>query len=282
MSQPSYQSPIIVVGPTTRCGTTLLQRLLNSTREIIIYGENFYMLQNVPQTIGGLHRHVETKQRIIKTTMHMLRNTNEDFEGSNLFPDMEEYLQAVRGSFHLLMRFYDQYSQKMDFPRWGLKHQVFGVRGFQFLQKLLPEARYVMIYRDLYPVTKSAKARWPSDYPDLDAYSQFGARWQRHIREMQSARAKHQLLFKYEDFIANPGPHIDRLESFIGTDQIDRSVMDRKINSNPRIDSADGLTVENTYVEPVELSESETQALFKNCVEFYRELGYSHQLAQPA
>ena len=41
-------TPVFLVAPTARNGITLIQRLLNTTRQIIVYGENPAFVQTMP------------------------------------------------------------------------------------------------------------------------------------------------------------------------------------------------------------------------------------------
>ncbi len=272
---PGPNSPVIIVGPTTRCGTTLLQRLLNSTRDYIIYGENFYMFDRFPAMIQGQHMDAEQKHQATKAVRETFLNSDDDFEGSSLFPDRFQYLAAVRAGFHHLVKFYADYSRDLGFESWGIKHQIFNAQGYAFLTKLLPEAYYICIYRDLYPVTRSAKARWPGDYPNLAAYTRFGQRWMENINAIHKLQPKHKLIFKYENMVADTDGHIDQLQNFLGTDRINRAVMDRKINTQPKVASGNQHHfVDPGYVKPADLEAAETTALFKNCNDFYRQLGY--------
>ncbi len=273
------QPPVFIVGPTTRCGSTLLQRLLNSTRDIIVYGENFYVFHDLPKMIGGLHvNNHRARAAIVKATMQHFMSSEEDFEATNLFPDLDEYLKVVRRSYYAHIAFYHDYTHDLGFRRWGMKLQMADPIGFQHLQMMLPDARYVCIYRDLYPVTKSAKSRWPDDYRNLRDYTNFGRRWKANTETMLASKAKHKLIFRYEDFIAEPDRHIDELERFVGTNRIKRDVMNRKINRQPTAVHYGPLpTIEETdvYVEPADLDAAETEALFAGCRDFHAGLGYT-------
>ena len=87
--------PIFVIGPTTRCGTSLLQRLLNSTGKAVIYGENFALLQTFPDIIRNYQREADAKRKVIAMARDLLVKEKEDFEASSLFPDFDNYLRAI-------------------------------------------------------------------------------------------------------------------------------------------------------------------------------------------
>jgi hypothetical protein len=264
--------PIFVIGPTTRCGTSLLQRLLNSTGKAVIYGENFALLQTFPDIIRNYQREADAKRKVIAMARDLLVKEKEDFEASSLFPDFDNYLRALIGSFRLLMRSYRDDAAALGFERWGIKHQIRNQTSFALLPRLLPDARYVMIYRDLLPVARSAKARWPGDFRGPQDWRRFARNWADNIRTMQRLSGDAFLLFKYETFTADPEPHLQRLERFVEIEGIDRAVMARRINDQPRF-APDGTAITD-YRPPQELSAEETSLMMGECEPFYRELGY--------
>ena len=265
--------PVFVIGPTTRCGTSLLQRLLNSTGKIVIYGENFALLQTFPDIIRNYQREGDAKRKVIAMARDLLVTKKEDFEASSLFPDFDNYLRALISSFRFLLRSYRDDAASLGFERWGIKHQIRHQTSFAILPRLLPDVRYVMIYRDLLPVARSAKARWPGDFRGPQDWRRFARSWADNIRTMQRFSGDAFLLFKYEEFIADPEPHLQRLEAFTGIEGIDRAVMTRRINDQPRF-APDG-SANADYRPPQALSEEETGLMMGECEPFYRELGYS-------
>ncbi|QEX22464.1 hypothetical protein FRZ61_23950 [Hypericibacter adhaerens] len=264
--------PVFVIGPTTRCGTSLLQRLLNSTGRIVVYGENFALLQTFPDIIRNYQREADAKRKVIAMARDLLVEKKEDFEASSLFPDFDSYLRALIGSFRLLLRSYRDDAAALGFERWGIKHQIRSQTSFAILPRLLPDARYVMIYRDLLPVARSAKARWPGDFRGPQDWRRFARNWADNIRTMQRLSGDAFLLLKYENFTADPEPHLQRLERFVEIDGIDRAVMTRRINDQPRF-APDGSAVTG-YRPPQPLSDEETDLMMSECAAFYRELGY--------
>jgi Sulfotransferase family len=266
--------PILVVGPMTRCGTSLLQRLLNSTGKVVIYGENFALMQTLPDIIRGQQRGADGKRKVIEIARDMLVE-RVDFEASSLFPDYDEHLAAWASAFRRIVRLYEQDAAKLGFPRWGLKHQIRGQGSFALLPKLLPRARYVMIYRDLLDVARSAKARWPGDFKGPEDYRRFGRNWQDNVRTMRGLAGDNFLLLRYEEFVADPDPHLERLERFVGFDGIDRAVMTRKINDQPNYQPGEGQAGAADYRKPAALSADEVALLLAESAPLYRELGYA-------
>ena len=228
------RQPILIVAPMPRCGSTLLQRLINSSRRAVIYGENFFLLDRLPDMLADQHDHATWKQRHSDALMGQLLSGQADIDGTSLFPDYRAYLAAIRQSFYHIIRHYDATSGRLGFERWGIKHQLRSVPGFRFLTHLLPGARYVFIYRDVLPVARSMKARWPAEYAGEAKMHQLGAAWCSGMRQILDRGGIDALVLRYEDFIADPAPALAALETFLGVDGIDPKVMLTKINMNAK------------------------------------------------
>jgi len=267
-------APVVIVAPTQRCGSSLLQRLLNSTGKIIVYGENFYLLQNLPNMLLELHQNAEERTKIVSNTLDLFLNTDFDFEASSLFPDYIDYLQSTRAGFHNIISYYGAHAKEHGFERWGIKHQIRQYDGFRFVLGLLPHARYIFIYRDLLDVARSAKSRWPKRFSQLDEYRRLGQLWQKNLRSILDLRGDNFLTFRYETLIADPEHHLDLLEDFVDIRGINRDVVNIKINRHPVLSETNIKKAKNVYREPENMIDQETVALFADCSDFYNERGY--------
>ncbi|MEX0807295.1 MAG: sulfotransferase [Dongiaceae bacterium] len=266
--------PIVIVGPTTRCGTSLLQRALNSTRKIVVYGENFTFMHRYPDMIHGFTRNLNAKRSNIATSREMLRS-GVDFEASALFPDYDAYIETIRQGFHGIARLYRADAKELGFDRWGLKHQIRDQRTFEIVPQLLPRARFIFIYRELIAVARSAKSRWPGDFKSEADYRRFGDNWARNIRTALDLESERFLVLRYEEFVADPDPFLARIEAFTGIDGIDRSVMTRRINANPLIDADAKGKGPDSYREPADLSDRQGELLMVEARSLHQGLGYS-------
>lgn len=268
------EPPIVIVGPTTRCGTSLLQRALNSTRKIVIYGENFTFMQRYPDMIHGFTRNLNAKRSNINASREMLQS-GIDFEASALFPDYDAYIEAIRQGFHVIARLYRSDAKELGFDRWGLKHQIRDQRTFELVPQLMPRARFIFIYRELIAVARSAKSRWPGDFKSEADYQRFGDNWARNIRTALDLENERFIVLRYEEFVADPDPFLDRLEAFTGIDGIDRTVMTRRINTNPLVDADVKGKAPDSYREPVDLTDRQHELLMVDARSLHQGLGYS-------
>ena len=59
---------MFVVAPCARNGVTLLQRLLNSSRKIIVYGENVYFMHRLPEMVRFIVHAYKTHGKSIEAS----------------------------------------------------------------------------------------------------------------------------------------------------------------------------------------------------------------------
>lgn len=267
-------APLLIVAPTQRCGTTLLQRLFNSTRHIIVYGENFVITEKIPRLLLGAHANSDVKTKNVRFALEKILSGEVDFDSSMLFPDYEGYLRVHEKNFRNFLAFYETCSKRYGFSRWGLKHQIRDLRAFLFFLRVVPEAQYVFIYRDLLNVARSARARWPEQYQTPGEFRRLGRQWQQNLDAILRFRGRHYLVLRYEDLIQDPDEKLRLLEDFTGIHDIDRTIMKSKINVSPILDQLSSEELRTTYRPPEELKEEEIEALLAEGRDLYDRLGY--------
>ena len=77
--------PVFVVAPARRCGTTLLQRALNSSGTAIIYGENFMFLEVLPGSLPGILGNLPLKKARTREVREQVLSGNYDIASSTSF-----------------------------------------------------------------------------------------------------------------------------------------------------------------------------------------------------
>src|SRR6185503_5103647 len=87
-----------------------------------------------------------------------LHDTTE-FWTSNLWPDTSRFMELGVDAFCRAVGLYERCSRECGFDRWGIKHPAGSQATIRRLAQLLPSAKFVFIYRNLYDVARSAKAR---------------------------------------------------------------------------------------------------------------------------
>ena len=267
MADPAELNPLFVVSPNARCGITLVQRLLNSSRRILVYGENAFLLEALPNHLLALSisaaQHTEAREKLLAGDY--------DFWSSSLWPSVSAYQEAGLEAIKLLLSACGASARADGFDRWGIKNPIREGRHIQLLHDSLPGARFVFIYRHVGDVIASQKARrW---LPTLDRIVAEARRWNKVIRYMLSGSGSPRVLvIRYEQMLAHREDHAAALEQFAGVEGIDRAVFDRKVNTFSG-EQKDGHSP-TQYIPPEPLTEPELAALAEVADPLLSELDY--------
>ncbi|MBW1713937.1 MAG: sulfotransferase, partial [Deltaproteobacteria bacterium] len=203
-------------------------------------------------------------------------NETTEFWTSSLQIDVADYTTTLIKAFFDLALCYQRCSEDYGYDRWGIKQPLRFPNTFNIFHQFMPKARFVFIYRNLFDVARSAKARrWINTSAEV---AQLASQWQTNLLSIVRRRPERVIPLRYENLVANPGPHIAQLERFTETSGIDRTVMDRKFNTfaGP---GGNGQSP-SQYVEPQELSPDETDILSRAASEALAATGYADNKSQ--
>ena len=261
--------PIIICAPTQRCGSTLLQRVFNRGGEAVIYGENFFLLENMPETIEAPLRALQHRIDVTNRTEAAFYGGNKGVDATTLFPDYRGYITQVLSSYLQILEYYRLTTEEKGGSRWGLKHQIKNLPGFRMFLALVPAAQIVVIYRDVLHVARSYRARWPERMQKREHFVAFGQRWRRNTRFLLNLKRR-KLVIKYETLIADPEPFVAQLRERTGA-AMGEEEFQRKVNVNETGKVGDG------YIPPAELTPEEKQWVLEGANPLYHRLGYTGQ-----
>lgn len=244
MTNPNF--PIFIWGPTARNGVTLLQRLLNSTKDIVCFGENEWFLNHV----GVVLRNAQAFQNFRGVVLNEQKKFQEtsEFWSTNLNPDPELFLKSSQDFLQSLLQVYQAEAKKLGRDRWGVKSPMYHVDLVKVFQFFLPQSRHVFVIRDLEAVAKSYKGRgWLGS---LDDVRHLKHQYDVHLKFIHSLSGKQNLILAYEDLIQG-GSVLQNLENFCEVPgQIHEAVLNTKINA-----------FGGEYVNPMPLTEEEFAVL---------------------
>lgn len=265
-------TPLFITAPTARNGVTLLQRLVNSSRKMIVYGENLNFMSVLPKLVhSSVQVHTERTAEFDVARKQFLEKTTEGWT-SNLWPEPQPFMMIAFEAFYKSAATYQQLSEKYGYQRWGIKNPLNEPQMIERMRILMPNARYVFIYRNPLDVIRSAKSR--QFITSMDQLKQYAVQW----REVLSAVVKYGFpevwVLKYENLIDDPDPVIDQLERFAGITDIDRTVMKRKINTFAVSSELMAGTNEKGYVKPDDLSADEKKIIIDITGDVMRQFGY--------
>jgi len=265
-------SPILILAPTTRCGSTLLQRAINQAGQAIIYGENFIFMESAPLLLGGQLSDVEPKARAAKASMDAFVRGDTGLDGSNLFPDYRAYRKLLASVVFQIADFYRRESSQHGYARWGLKHQITRLPGFRNFIHLIPGFRSVTVFRDLVDVGKSMQTRWPENLASEAQCAEIGRRWRENLEYLLRLDRSRNLVIRYEDLVARPDERIPAIEAHLGL-ALSRDAFRKRVNAHT-FDPATGRAGE-MYRPPSALAPAKLHALLEGAQPLYGKIGYS-------
>ncbi|MGB8648894.1 MAG: sulfotransferase [Anaerolineae bacterium] len=248
--------PLIVTAPVIRSGTTLLQRLLCSSRTTLIYGElaaqdlefflNLYMVRVQEYSYN---RRVHTRN----LEQALTGNVNDWIP--DLMPDIDEYLAALGRAAFAGVAYCRDCALRLGRPVWGFKYPGWKPPFIRLVRTLMPRARFIAITRELGACVRSAKAQRPFD--SLFEAQDFCRAWAEGMDYWRGAGGDPAaLVLSYEELTAAPAATLHRLAAFAGVDDIKPEVLGRKINAWTGGGPAQA---HNGYAPPAELTGAEQQ-----------------------
>lgn len=248
-------SPILLTSPTIRSGSTLLQRLLCSSSNALVYGEeigkDLAMQLQILVSRQAIYGH--SRQRFTSSLERVMQGDSNDWI-VDLMPDIDVYLEALRQGAFAGLASCRQQAALAGRGLWGFKYPGWPPPLMRLLLDNLPATRVIYVVRNLADTARSAKA-WGAfnDETDLQA---FCAQWLEQVNFMQALRPDPRVLvLPFETLLREPGPCIDRLCAFLPFQDIDRGVLGQRINN--LTEGVDPRRGHNRYIEPAALTAQE-------------------------
>ncbi|HEY3811752.1 MAG TPA: sulfotransferase [Caulobacteraceae bacterium] len=248
-------APIVVTSPTARCGTTLVQRLLTASANGFVFGEE---VGNQVRVLTSWF--VGEMQRVDRSGAAMDEEFKQALEGRpadwrpGLLPPSSVLMKAWVETYYQLPSVLAQYADSIGRPMWGFKYPGLTRDAIKAQLQLMPRTKVVYVFRNLYDVLKSAKARRFVNTPEETV--EFCAQWATNMNEIAPLVGDERIVFlKYEDFVGQRVEHIRFLEERLGVTGLDAGVFDAKINTFKGAET--GGFSPSGYIEPAALSEQD-------------------------
>ena len=259
--------PFMIIAPTARCGTTLLQRLVSSAKGTIIYGENKDIFETYPTTIYSAAYKVLEKEGYQDRLTRFLAGSQ--FWSPDIIPETEQYLDISIGNFFNLLKHYKTFSKQQKRSFWGLKHP--SSVNLPILQMLLPNAKFIFLCRNLLDIAKSYKSKqWLKTDQQVTTLA---LNWSENVNNVMLKKADNVLFLKYETLLAESDQSVQAIESFLGISDINLSIMDTKVNT---FQGSNALGFSSTeYIAPQMLTPQEQRLLVEHAGDTLKKLGYT-------
>jgi hypothetical protein len=226
--KPSDQ-PVFLLASAQRCGSTLLQRVINSCPSVMMWGEHIGLLNTFERMHHSLLEWEATHASQRKT--FLLEGHNNFLP--NMVPEDYELWQAAAA---YLLTLFGVPAAKLGKPTWGFKEVRYGARVAVFLQRCFPKARFIHLTRNIVNCFISMKRWEDSSDPWNRAWTKNSIEdWKRINASFHTYgnRISNLLTVRYEDMVAEPQAFVERLAQFLNMapDSFDVQVFDKRIHN---------------------------------------------------
>lgn len=232
-------SPIFILASGQRCGSTLLQRLLNSHPEVMIWGEQEGHVERF------LIEHQSLSAWAARHDDLRLQFLRDGYNGflPNMLPDATDIQDAGK---QYLKNLFGRPALRMGRPLWGFKEVRYDSYVALLLMGCFPEARIVHLTRNVWDCYRSIKrwqaipGRWSPKWTKmaLDDWVRINASFLK-----DAAQFPRLLRIRFEDAVADPQGTCSALASFVGVDAngMDRTVFDQRLSETSDSEAATGV-----------------------------------------
>ncbi len=231
--------PILIASPAQRSGTTLLQRLLCSSTNALIYGEfcahelfmatQLYLIKKTQFGMGQGQRRAHIEQVL---------QGEVDAWIPDLMPDPEEWLEKIAEGAFLQFVYMKKFAEQRGRPIWGMKMAGWNPHNLNQILSLFPKSKVIYLTRNAEDCLRSAKAI--EMVRGEEEEKQFLQLWANNKAIAEQLLPKEKTLFiDFETLVEAPSEIISQLEVFSGARGIKPEVLQKKINND------------GTYVSPV-------------------------------
>lgn len=244
--------PLVVTSPTIRSGTTLLQRLLCSSRDALVYGEECgkdleLMLQIYASKVMA-YRHSRPR---LSAILRSVSGGEVNQWIADLMPDVDGYVGAFGRASLAGLAYCRDYAAALGRPVWGIKYPGWPPHVIGLIRQAMPKSRFIIIYRDVADCLRSAKAR--GSVGSEQAARQFCGDWKNNLSFMLAMRDDPSvLLLKYAELVTKPESVIEAIAGFTGALDIRPETLSHRINAG-----GGRTTNQPDYIEPAALTETE-------------------------
>ncbi len=223
--------PIFILSAGWRAGSTLLQRIIMSKANIIIWGEPYShtgLIKNMARPITAFTAKWPRDDWFVE---QFNRSELPQTWVANLYPSVKALLNAQIGFFKIL---FQEPAEQLGFSQWGIKDVRLTIDDAFFLQWLFPRAKFLFLYRNPYDCYRSYRfyGYWYKQWPDKPTFTPraFGEHWKSLLAGFLSGYQRlGGKLIKYEDLCTGK-VSLDDLESYLEI-EIDKSILDVKVGS---------------------------------------------------
>ncbi|MDQ0112220.1 sulfotransferase [Paenibacillus harenae] len=220
---------VMISALTQRTGSTLVQRIFNSRKNTLIWGEHGGIVSEfirIADLASYFSKHSKDEKR------DFFRNGNDpNLWTGNMTPD-EPFIEAavVEAIKTMFNHMYIQYRDKHD--RIGFKEVRYGKRELMLLRKCFPGAAIILLVRNPIDIWRSETAYWSGD---AEAFVQIWNERAKQYRELEGEMPNTSLI-RYEDIVGRNEQTLQLLSelALVSLDELHR-VLSVQLNSTRSI-----------------------------------------------
>jgi hypothetical protein len=225
-------SPVFILGGGGRTGSTLVQRLLISTGEIMIWGEHAGVL------LDGLHRIVSGMQAWIDKEgaghLEWFRQQGWNAWIANMNPNHEAFVAAARAT---LLEALAVPAAQMGYRRWGFKEIRYNGAAVSLLKSLFPDASIIVLLRHPADALRSIKATSWYEKDHGARPEAFLAAWAAISSSLAGSASKFDgvLVLRYEDLVGEPERFVNAVAKHVNIEaaRFDRAAIATRVRGAP-------------------------------------------------
>jgi hypothetical protein len=264
-----WMTTLFLWGATARCGITLLQRLITSSNEILVFGEDDQVTKRMPEDLRL--RGNKSAQAEVSEALNKVKSGDVNFWTSSVLPDFKRYLGHSETYYRNILELYQQTAEECGFSSWGIKDPDPNWNSIEVIYNWFPEAKHIFLIRNIFDVIKSYKARgWIHSQADLMSIV---GKWNQNVSNFfKLQKGPNLTILRYENIVSDRDVSVQILKDFLGLKAIDSTVFDSKINVFKGAKS-DGFSPDG-YIPPVELSNDEVSMIMNASKDVLAQAGY--------
>ncbi len=223
--------PVFILAAGWGSGSTLLQRLVMSSEEVLVWGEPFDIAAPIQRLASTLHaisdgwppsKHFNPERDLSVLASSWV---------ANFSPTVAHYKEAHRA---FLQTWLASNTGRENVVRWGLKEVRLTIDHARYLKWLFPEAKFLFLYRDVYKGYLGLRRRdWVNVWPDYKVRPavRFAHHWKHLINGfIEGHQEVGGLLIRFEDLVAGK-ICLKQLADYLEVEQIDSSLMEHKVGA---------------------------------------------------
>lgn len=186
--QPSF----IISASARRSGSTWLQRIVHASSDAFIWGESFPLVEMLATLHSIFESNTTVQQR--ETEAFLASEQDPSIWVANINPPLLNLETAYK-------TFFGEYYKTDKRPRYGWKEVHYGRRELEFIKKLFPEVKTILLVRNPIDIVQSLINKgWLGIFEDTQTIEMVCHYWSERTRDYLELRDESGYLFlRYED-----------------------------------------------------------------------------------